>query len=168
MQNLSEHQRKVECGLGGLKFQAYCVLTQCYLNLNVNLVLHATFLQLTLKPDCILPFLMEELEGLRLVHVTEESRQNPEQGKPQPATIIIHLVSPASNFSPIPRVNHCLVRTKQNVGICFLFSHLMLFGEVPPGWLRGCEHLLQMSSMLSYACCEELSLPTLAFCRSGE
>lgn len=164
LQNPSQHQWKMECVLGDLKFQTCWVLSQCYLNHNVNLVLQAAFLQLTLKSECVLPFLMEVLEGLSLAHVTGVQIK-PWAGKTPATTIIIHLVSPASW---IPRVNHCLVRTKQDVGICFLFSHLVMFGKVPPGWLRGCEHLLQMNLMLSYAYCEELPLLTLAFCRSVE
>lgn len=164
--NPSQHQWKMQQVLGGLKFQTCCVLTQYYLNHNVSLVPQAVFLQLTLKSECGLPFLMEMLEGLSLAHLIG-AQTKPWAGNIPAMTRIIYLVSPASNFSWIPRVNHCLIRANQDVGICFFF-HLILFGKVLPGWLRGCEHLRQMNLMLSYAFWEKQSLPTLAFCRSAE
>jgi len=59
----------MELVLRDLKFQTCCVLARYYLNHNVSLVLLAVFLQVTLKSECDLPFVMEVLEGLSLAHL---------------------------------------------------------------------------------------------------
>lgn len=103
---------------GGLKFQTCCVLTHSCLNLNVSLVLQAVFLQLTLKSECGLSFLVEVLESrsqARLIGV----QTKPSAWNTPAMTRIIYFVSPASNFSWIPQVNQCLVTANQDVGICF-------------------------------------------------
>lgn len=135
--------------VGGFEVSNSLCFDTILFNHSVSLVLQAMFLQLTLKSECGLLFLMEVLEGLSLTHLTGVQRK-PWAGNTSAVTRVIYLVSPASNFSPVPRGNHCFVRANQDVDICF-FSHLILFGKVLPGWLRGCEHLWQMNLMLRYA-----------------
>lgn len=65
--------------IGALQFPTCCVLTQCYLNHNVSIVLQAMYFQVPLKFESGLPFLLEVLEGLNLAHLIG-IRQNLEQG----------------------------------------------------------------------------------------
>lgn len=116
--------------VGGFEVSNSLCFDTILFNHSVSLVLQAMFLQLTLKSECGLLFLMEVLEGLSLTHLTGVQRK-PWAGNTPAVTRVIYLVSPASNFSPAPPRKPLLRQSKSGCWYLLFFPFDTVWESAP-------------------------------------